>query len=159
MGSTVSQPRVLGKPIYVLFVFITVYSDRTNSWSNSNRQKMLWLSPSIAIRIVCQPDMNLKLFSMQLFYYQNLKWADMRLWHLSPSVNSIFKHACAAIHWGYKSDFWSDPSSTWIHYVCEQRRLWRDSASRSEGSGETARLAWAIRLCNKYHNLMSWLKY
>ena len=24
----------------------------------------------------------------------------MRLWHLSPSVNSIFKHACAAIHWG-----------------------------------------------------------
>ena len=36
----------------------------------------------------------------------------MRLWHLSPSVNSIFKHACAAIHCGYASNFWSDPSST-----------------------------------------------
>ena len=35
--------------------------------------------------------------------------------------------------------------------------------ANSEGSGETARmrrLAWAFagRLCNKYHNLMSWLK-
>ena len=34
----------------------------------------------------------------------------------------------------------------------------------SEGSGETARmrrLAWAFtgRLCDKYHNLMSWLKW
>ena len=48
----------------------------------------------------------------------------MRWWHLSPSVNSIFKHACAAIHWGYTSDFWSDPSSTSILYVYEQRRLW-----------------------------------
>ena len=36
---------------------------------------------------------------------------------LSPSVNSIFKHACAAIHWRYTSDFWSDPSSTSILYV------------------------------------------
>ena len=42
----------------------------------------------------------------------------MRLWHLSPSVNSIFKHACATIQWGYTSDFWSDPSSTSILYVC-----------------------------------------
>ena len=73
----------------------------------------------------------------------------MRLWHLSPSVNSIFKHACAAIHWRYTSGFWSDPSSTSIFYVCEQRRLTRLS------------LAWAIavRLCDKYHNLMSWLNY
>ena len=36
--------------------------------------------------------------------------------------------------------------------------------ANSEGSGETARmrrLAWAFagRLCDKYHNLMSWLKY
>ena len=44
----------------------------------------------------------------------------MRLWHSSPSVNPIFKHACAAIHWGYTSDFWSDPSSTSILYVCER---------------------------------------
>ena len=79
----------------------------------------------------------------------------MRLWHLSPSVNPIFKHACAAIHWRYTSDFWSDPSSTSILHVCEQRRLC---------SGETAwmrSLAWAfaVRLCDKYHNLMSWLKW
>ena len=26
------------------------------------------------------------------------------------------------------SDFWSDPSSTSIVHVCEQRRLWRDCA-------------------------------
>ena len=36
--------------------------------------------------------------------------------------------------------------------------------ANSEGSGETARmrrLAWAFagRLCDKYHNLMSWLKF
>ena len=36
--------------------------------------------------------------------------------------------------------------------------------ANSEGSGETVRmrgLAWAFagRLCDKYHNLMSWLKY
>ena len=52
----------------------------------------------------------------------------MRLWHLSPSVNSIFKRTCAAINWDYTSDFWSDPSSTSIPYVCEQRRLWWDCA-------------------------------
>ena len=52
----------------------------------------------------------------------------MRLSHLSPSVNSVFKHACAAIHWGYTSDFWSDSSFTSILYVCEQRRLRRDCA-------------------------------
>ena len=38
----------------------------------------------------------------------------MRLWYFSSSVNSFFKRACAAIHWGYMSDFWSDPSSTSI---------------------------------------------
>ena len=26
------------------------------------------------------------------------------------------------------SDVWSDPSSTFILYVCEQRRIWRDCA-------------------------------
>ena len=48
----------------------------------------------------------------------------VRLWHLSPTANSVFKYACTAIHWGYRSDFRSDPSSTYILYVCEQRRLW-----------------------------------
>ena len=71
-----------------------------------------------------------------------LIWADMRLWHLSPSVNSIFKHACAAIHWGYTSDIWSDPSSTSILYVCEQRRLWRDCADAH--SPEPSLLVYAI---------------
>ena len=52
----------------------------------------------------------------------------MRLWHLSPYINSVFKHACEASHWPYTSDFWSYPSSTSILYVCEQQRLWRDCA-------------------------------
>ena len=48
------------------------------------------------------------------------------------------------------SDFWSDTSSTSMLHVCE-------------GPGETARmrrLAWAFAgcLCDKYHNLKSWLK-
>ena len=45
---------------------------------------------------------------------------------------------------------WSDASSTSILHVCEQRRLWRDCADAQ------ARLS--RRLCDKYHNLMSWLK-
>ena len=44
----------------------------------------------------------------------------MRLWHFSSSVNSVFKHTCAAIQWGYMSDVWSDPSSTSVLHVCEQ---------------------------------------
>ena len=52
----------------------------------------------------------------------------VRFWYLSPSVNSIFKRACAAFHWGYTSDVWSDPLSNSIRYVCEQRRLLRDYA-------------------------------
>ena len=36
--------------------------------------------------------------------YFGLFWIKIgqlnRLWHLSPSVNSFFKRACAAIHWG-----------------------------------------------------------
>ena len=45
----------------------------------------------------------------------------MRLCYFSSSVNSFFKHTCAAIQWGYKSDFSSDPSSTFILHVSEQR--------------------------------------
>ena len=74
---------------------------------------------------------------------------------LLSSVKSFFKHACAAVHWGYTSYFWSDPSSTSIRYVREQRRLWREAQSRLSS------LAWAfaVRLCDKYHNLMSWLSW
>ena len=45
----------------------------------------------------------------------------------------FFKCACAAIHWGF--------------HVCEQQM-----------TAQMRRLAWAFagRLCDKYHNLMSW---
>ena len=69
------------------------------------------------------------------------------------SVNSFLKRACVAIQWGYMSDFWSDSSSTSILHVCEQRRLWRDCADAQ------ARLCLRCHLCDKYHNLMSWLNY
>ena len=52
----------------------------------------------------------------------------MRLWCFLCSVNSSFKRAYAAIQWGCMSDFWPDPSSTSILYVCEQRRRWLDCA-------------------------------
>ena len=48
---------------------------------------------------------------------------------------------------GLDSDFWSDPSSTSILHVCEQRRC----------AGSPKPLLVAYR-CDKYHNLMSWLK-
>ena len=74
------------------------------------------------------------LFLLVLSLIVALKWRSfhwylsqlMRWWHFSSSVNSFFKHACAAIQWGKMSDFWSDSSSTSILHVCEQRRLGRD---------------------------------
>ena len=71
----------------------------------------------------------------------------MRLWYLSSSVLSSNAH----IQWGCMSDFWSDPSSTSILHVCEQRRLWRDCTDTQ------ARLSLRWSPCDKYHNLMSWL--
>ena len=41
----------------------------------------------------------------------------MRLWHLSHSVNSVFKHACAAIHWRYTSDILVRPF-VYFHTLC-----------------------------------------
>ena len=64
---------------------------------------------------------------LSLVVLVKMNWL-IRLWHLSPSVTSIFKHACAAIYWGNTSDIWPDHSSTFILHVCEQRRLWRDCA-------------------------------
>ena len=77
----------------------------------------------------------------------------MRLWHLSPSVNSIFKQACAAIHWATRLIF-GQALRLLPYFMC----------ANSEGSGETAwmhSLAWAfaVCLCDKYHKLMSWLNY
>ena len=58
------------------------------------------------------------------------------------------------------------PSSgaTCLIYVRTLRLLPYSMCANSEGSGETAwmsRLAWAFagRLCDKYHNLMSWFKH
>ena len=61
----------------------------------------------------------------------------MRLLYFSSSVNLFFKRACT--------------SFTAILDVCKQRRLWRDCADVG--------LTWAFagRLCDKYHNFMSWL--
>ena len=49
------------------------------------------------------------------------------------------------------SDFWLDPSSTFIFHVCEQRRSVEIARMR--------RLTWALAggLYDKYHNLNSWL--
>ena len=71
----------------------------------------------------------------------------MRLWHFSSSVNSYFKRACAAIHWGYMS-FWLDPSSTSILHMCEQRRLWQTAPTR--------RLAWAFAVAYVISTIISW---
>ena len=71
----------------------------------------------------------------------------MRLWHFSSSVNSFFKHA--------------QPSSG-ARCLIFGRILLYVMCANSEGSGETVRmrrLVWAFdgRLCDKNHNLMSWL--
>ena len=64
----------------------------------------------------------------------------MRLWYFSSSINTFFKRACAAIQWGYMSEFRLDPSSTSILHVGTVKAL--------------ARLCrWAIFagcLCDKY---------
>ena len=52
----------------------------------------------------------------------------MRLWHFSSIVNSFFKCKCADTQGGQMSDFRSDPSSTSILHVYEQRWLWWDCA-------------------------------
>ena len=52
------------------------------------------------------------------------------------------------------SDSWSDPLSTFIHNVCEQRRLWRDCA---HAKAQATYHIDAGRLCDKYYNRMSWL--
>ena len=73
-----------------------------------------------------------------------------QLKRLSLYVNSIFKHACAAILWGYTSDF-GQTLRLLPYFMC----------ANSVGTGETARMrnlvawAFAVRLCDKYHNLMS----
>ena len=49
--------------------------------------------------------------------------------------------------------FWSDPSSTSILYVSEQRRLWQDCVDAQ------ARLSLTDHLCDKDHNFVGLLKW
>ena len=76
----------------------------------------------------------------------------MRLWHFLSSVNSFFLHTCAAIQ-----SFIGARCLIFGRTFCLLPYLmW----ANSEGSCETARmrrLAFAGRLCDKYHYLMSWL--
>ena len=53
----------------------------------------------------------------------------MRLWHLSPSVNSIFKHTCAAIH-----------GATHLIFGQTLRLLPYVMCVNSEDSGETVQM-------------------
>ena len=76
----------------------------------------------------------------------------MRLWHLLTSVNSFFKGTCAAIQGARCLIF--DLTLCLLPYLM---------CANSNGSEETVRmrrLAWAFagRLYDKNHNLMSWLK-
>ena len=77
----------------------------------------------------------------------------MRLWHFSSFVNTFFKRACAAIRGRGELDVW---------FLVGPFDYFHTSCANSEGFCETVRmrrLAWAFagRLCDKYHNLMSWL--
>ena len=90
-------------------------------------------------------------------YFIRMKWANenemshiMRLWHFSSSINSFFKRACTAIQWC-------------LIFGWTLRLLTYLMCANSEGSSETVqmcRLVWAFtgHLCDKCHNLMSWLK-
>ena len=76
----------------------------------------------------------------------------IRLWYFSSSVNSFYAHAQP----------WSGARS--LIYGWTLRLLPYFMCANSEGSGETVWIrrlarAFAGRLCDKYHNLMSWLLY
>ena len=63
----------------------------------------------------------------------------MRLWHLSPSVNSIFKHACAAVHWSYTSDCLVRPF-VYFHTSCVRTAK---ALARLRGSQARLSLRWS----------------
>ena len=57
-----------------------------------------------------------------------------RLWYFSSSVNSFFKRTCAAIQWGYMSNFWVGPF-VYFHTSCAQTAMaWRDCTGSLESS-------------------------
>ena len=74
----------------------------------------------------------------------------IRLWHFLSSVNSFFKRASSVA----RCLIFGLPLRLFPYVMCVN----------SEGSGEiewNRRLIWAFagRLCDKYHNLMSWLNW
>ena len=86
----------------------------------------------------------------------------MRSWYFLSSVNSIFKRAFAAIQ-GARCQSFGLTLRLLPYFMCANSEA-SDKTARmnSEGSGEIAlmrRLAWtfAVRICDKYHYLMSWL--
>ena len=91
----------------------------------------------------------------------------MRLWLFSSSVKSFFKRACAAIQWSWVligPFIFFHTSCARTAKALARLRICAGSPEPSLvlRSGETAhmrRLAWAFagRLFDKYHNLMSWL--
>ena len=80
--------------------------------------------------------------------------AIMRLWHFSSSVNSILQTHMPSHLVGLRCLIFRRSLRLLLYFKC----------ANSEGSGETARmrrLAWAFAgcICDKYHNIMSWLKH
>ena len=76
----------------------------------------------------------------------------MRLWHFLSSVNSFFKRAWTATSEA-RCLIFGQTLRLLPYFMCEN----------SKGSGKTVRmrrLTWAFagRPCDKYHNLMRWLK-
>ena len=110
--------------------------------SNSKTLKILFLKTVLKKQQFLATNI-LQLRKRGLFL-QQMSWL-MRLWHLLPSVNSHAQPSNGAtrliLH-------------LLLYFMCVN----------SKGSGKIARmhsLAWAfaVRLCSKYHNLMSWFKY
>ena len=79
-------------------------------------QHLLLVAVNLQMMQYCNEHVNLSA------YFSHL----IRLWYLSSSVNSFFKHTCTAIQLGYMSNFWLDLLSTSILHMCKQQRLWRD---------------------------------
>ena len=87
--------------------------------------------------------------------YHNITILEPSHEDFSSSVTSFFKCTCAAIQWAYCRCLIFGWTLHLLQYFMYANR---------ESSGETAlmrRVAWAFagRLCDKYHNLMSWLPY
>ena len=107
------KPWVLSFPVRAQLRFRSDFADAQGDLSLRWAHKSNYCFYHGAARLCC---------SFKAYYLSH----DMRSWHFSSSVNSVFKRICAAIQWSKMSDVWSNPSSTSMLNVCEQRRLRRD---------------------------------